>query len=117
VTDCRLSALAGSVVVPILGPRRASASYADNVASAAPVSLTGRLDSLDLSSGSERTCNIALPITSSTGRSISVTGDDRYAPSYFGETACNQTAQALRAAIQNVVGKVITRPDFPALLR
>jgi hypothetical protein len=68
VTDCRLSALAGSVVVPILGPRRASASYADNVASAAPVSLTGRLDSLDLSSGSERTWNIALPITSSTGR-------------------------------------------------
>lgn len=83
----------------------------------APVSLTGRLDSIDFSSGIGATWNIALTVTSSNGRSISVTEDYRYTSSYFGETACNQTAQALMPAIQNVVGKVITHPDFPALLR
>jgi hypothetical protein len=83
----------------------------------AAVSLTGRLDAIDFSSGVGATWNIALTVASSNGRNISVTEDYRYTSSYFGETACNQTAQALMPAIQNLVGKVITHPEFQTLLR
>lgn len=40
-----------------------------------------------------------------------------YKSSYYGETACNQTAHALMPAVQNVVSKVVRHPDFPSLMR
>jgi len=58
-----------------------------------------------------------LTVTSSNGQSLSVSEEYKYASSYYGETACNQTAQALMPAVQNVVGKVVRHPNFPALLR
>jgi hypothetical protein len=35
----------------------------------------------------------------------------------YGETACNQTAQALMPAVQNLVGKVVRDPAFVELVR
>jgi hypothetical protein len=77
--------------------------------------LTGNLDKIDFSSNSG-TWNLELTIKSSNGRSMVVTEDYSYATSFYGETACNQTAQAFMPAIQNLVGKVVRSPDFIALL-
>ncbi len=81
----------------------------------APVTLTGRLDGIDFSS-TEGAWSLGLTVTSSNGRRMSVTEAYPFKSSYYGETACNQTAQALMPAIQNLVGKTIRHPDFRALI-
>lgn len=87
-----------------------------NVYSAtAPVTLTGNLDALDFSSSSGG-WNLALTVKSSNGRTLSVSEQYVYTTSFYGETACNQTAHAFMPAVQNLVGKVVRSPEFPALL-
>jgi hypothetical protein len=93
-------------------------TIAELYASSAPVTLVGRLDEIDFSSGmTDAAWKIALTITSSNGKSLSVREDYTFKGSYLGETACNQTAQALMPAVQNVVGKMVRHPDFVTLLR
>jgi hypothetical protein len=92
-------------------------TIAEIYSSDAPITITGRLDAIDFSSGVGAAWNIALTITSSNGQTLSVSEDYKYTSSYYGETACNQTAHALMPAVQNAVGKVIRHPNFPALLR
>jgi len=81
----------------------------------APVTLTGNLDSIDFSSNSG-SWNLALTVKSSNGRSMSVSESFVYASSWYGETACNQTAQALMPAVQNLVGKVVRSQEFISLV-
>ena len=88
---------------------------AEVYSSSAPVTLTGNLDSIDFSSTSG-TWNLALTINSSNGNSLSVTEDYPYTSSYYGETACNQTAQALMPAVQNLIGKVVGNVEFKKLV-
>ena len=82
----------------------------------APVQLTGRLDKIDFSSMSGA-WNLGLSVSSSNGRSLSVSENYAYSSSYFGETACNQTAQALMPAVQDLIAKLVHAPDFPSLLK
>jgi hypothetical protein len=82
---------------------------AELYAAAAPVVLTGRLDAIDFQSGADATWRIKVTLSASNGKSLS--------SSYYGETACNQTAHALMPAVQNVVSKVVRHPDFPSLMR
>lgn len=87
-----------------------------NVYSAnAPVSITGNLDAIDFTSASGA-WNLALTIKSSNGRSLSVSESYTFATSFYGETACNQTAQAFMPAVQNLVGKVVRSAEFPSLV-
>ena len=87
-----------------------------NVYSAsAPVTLTGTLDSIDFSSNSGQ-WNLALTLKSSNGKSMSASENFAYTSSFYGETACNQTAQALMPAVQNLVGKVVRSPEFNSLI-
>jgi len=79
------------------------------------VTLTGNLDSIDFSSNSG-TWNLALTVRSSNGKSMLVSESYAYTSSWYGETACNQTAQAFMPAVQNLVGKVVRSPDFAALI-
>ena len=81
----------------------------------APVTLTGTLDSIDFSSASG-SWDIAMTLKSSNGNSISVTESYSYTSSFYGETACNQTAQALMPAVQNLIGKIVQNERFPQLL-
>jgi len=81
----------------------------------APVTLTGNLDAIDFSSASG-SWNLALTLKSSNGKSISVAEQYAFTSSFYGETACNQTAQALMPAVQNLVGKAVRSPEFPALV-
>jgi hypothetical protein len=73
------------------------------------------LDAIDFSS-MEGAWTLGLTVTSSNGRRMSVTEAYRFTSSYYGETACNQTAQALMLAVQNLVGKTIRDPQFGALI-
>jgi hypothetical protein len=73
----------------------------------APVTLTGNLNALDFSSQGGR-WNLSLTVKSSNGKSMTTTEVYSYTSSFYGETACNQTAQAFMPAVQNLVGKVVS---------
>jgi hypothetical protein len=90
---------------------------AELYAAGARVVLTGRLDAIDFQSGADATWKIKVTLSSSNGKSLSVAEEYGYKSSYYGETACNQTAHALMPAVQNVVSKVVRHPDFPSLMR
>ena len=77
----------------------------------APVTLTGNLDHINFSSTSGN-WDLALTLTSSNGKFLTITENYSYTTSFYGETACNQTAQALMPAVQNLVGKIVSSPDF-----
>ncbi len=81
----------------------------------APVTLTGNLDAIDFSSQSGN-WNINLTVNSSNGKSIVTSEVYSFTSSFVGDTACNQTAQALMPAVQNLVGKVIASPEFSSLI-
>jgi hypothetical protein len=81
----------------------------------APVTLTGNLDAIDFSSASGN-WNLALTIKSSNGKGMSVSEQYAFTTSFYGETACNQTAQALMPAVQNLIGKIVRSPEFTSLL-
>jgi hypothetical protein len=81
----------------------------------APVTLSGNLDNIDFSSASG-TWDLSLTINSSNGKSLSVTENYSYTTSFYGETACNQTAQALMPAVQNLIGRVVRAPEFKSLM-
>lgn len=79
------------------------------------ITLTGNLDFIDFSSNSG-TWNLAATIKSSNGRLISVSENYPYTTSFYGETACNQTAQALMPAVQDLISKIIHHPEFASLV-
>lgn len=84
----------------------------------APIILTGHVDALDFSSGiTDSAWAIAVTLLSSNGKRLSVTERYVFTSSWYGETACNQTAQALMPAVQNVVEKIVQHPEFLGLLR
>jgi hypothetical protein len=84
----------------------------------APITLTGRLDSLDFSSGlTDAAWRVGLTLASSNGRSLTVAEEYKFTSSWYGETGCNQTAHALMPAVQNVIRKIVQHPDFAGLIR
>jgi len=84
--------------------------------SSSAITLTGNLDSIDFSSSSGN-WRLALTVNSSNNHSIKVAEDYSFTSSFYGETACNQTAQALMPAIQNLIGKVVSDPGFHKLVK
>lgn len=77
--------------------------------------ITGNLDQVDFSSASGN-WNLAVTIKTSNGKSMTVSESYAFTTSFYGETACNQTAQAFMPAVQNLVGKVVRSPDFINLI-
>lgn len=93
-------------------------TIAEVYAPSAPVTLTGTLDDIDFSSGlTDAAWRLGLTVRSSNGKTLTVTETYRFTSSWVGETACNQTAQALMPAVQNLVGKVVRDVGFVDLLR
>lgn len=90
-------------------------NIANIYSSSAPVTITGNLDAIDFSSNSGN-WNLAFTVKSSNGKSMSVSESYGYTSSFYGETACSQTAQAFMPAVQNLVGKVVRSPEFAALV-
>ena len=88
-----------------------SETYSDS----SQISLTGNLDAIDFSSNSGK-WEISLTIMSSNGNAISATEKYSYTTSFYGETACNQTAQALMPAVQNLIGQIVSNSEFKSLV-
>jgi len=89
---------------------------ADVYSADAPITLTGQLNDIDFSSNSGN-WNLSLTVTSTNGESLTATEDYKYTTSFYGETACNQTAQAVMPAVQDLIGKVVRNPEFKSLLK
>jgi hypothetical protein len=77
--------------------------------------LTGNLDRVDFSS-TEGKWMLAVTVTSSNGRTLTVANDHEYETSYVAEKACALTAQAFGPAVQTLIGKLVHHPEFTALL-
>lgn len=107
--------------------------FANSYSPSAPVTITGNLDTIDFfsigegetfnlnpaiawSSSKSGSWNLALTIKSSNGKSMSVSEIYAYTSSLDPEAACNQTAQALMPAVQNLIGRVVSSPEFAALV-
>ena len=60
---------------------------------------------------------INLTMESSNGSTMRVIEVYDYETSFYGETACNQTAQALVPAVQNLVNTAVQSDEFPELVR
>lgn len=79
------------------------------------VVLTGHLADIKFSSTSGG-WEISLNVASSNGSSFSVFTTYDYSSSLWGETACNQTAQALAPAVQDLIRTVVFHEQFPHLM-
>ena len=89
---------------------------AELYAESGPITLTGTLDKVDFSSTGGK-WSLGLTVTSSNGRSLSVTNDYDYETSFIAEKACALTAQAFGPAVQVLIGTLVHNPEFAALLR
>jgi hypothetical protein len=97
----------------------AELTIAELSASSAPITLTGDLERLGFTSGvywSDAAWDIALTVKSSNGKSLMVRERYAFSASYAGGAGCQNTAQALMPAVQNLVGKIVMHPEFRALL-
>ncbi|MFM0256070.1 hypothetical protein [Paraburkholderia sediminicola] len=95
----------------LISELKMAGAYSDT----APTQITGVLNKIDFSSNSGM-WNLDLSLTSTNNRSLSVTEAYPFTSSFYGETACNQTAQALMPAVQDLIGKAVQNPGFPAML-
>ena len=89
---------------------------ADLHAPGAPVTLTGRLLTIDFSQGvADASWTFQFELRSSNGQWVTVL--ERY-PIEGGAdpSACRETARALMPALQHLVAKIVRHPGFPRLL-
>jgi len=77
--------------------------------------ITGNLDEIDFNS-STGMWSLAITVASSDGETLKVSEEYEYTTSFYGETACNQTAQALMPAVQNVITKLVQHEKFSSLV-
>lgn len=83
------------------------------------VTLRGQVVRLDFSSSKGLTggyWDIALRIYSTNGKSIEVSEYYEFKSGFDGMTACKQTAEAYLPAVQDLLIKLVTSKDFPALI-
>ena len=81
--------------------------------------LTGNLTKVSFSSSKNLNSgfwNFDLTVTSNNGKSITVTEYYEFESGFNATTACNNTANAIMPAVQNLVGKAIRSPQFAGLL-
>ncbi len=81
--------------------------------------LDGTLDKIQFSSVSGLTngwWDLALTLKSSNGKSLSAENKYVFKSGFDAITACNQTAQALGPAVQDLIRKAIADPAFQSLL-
>lgn len=81
-----------------------------------PVTITGRVNSLDFSSTSAN-WNLSVTFSSNTGQSITINHNHGFRTSYNGDAACMQTAQAFGSAVQDLIGKFVRSDEFAAMVK
>lgn len=88
-------------------------------AKAPKVILTGALSKVNFSSTKGLMggyWNIDMTISSNNGKSMSVNEHYEFESGFNGATACNNTANALMPTVQELIGKVISSPEFASLV-
>lgn len=81
--------------------------------------LTGTMDHITFSSSSGLTSgwwDLGLTLRSANGKSLTVSNRYDFPSGFDAITACNQTAQALGAAVQDLIKKAASDPGFKQLL-
>ena len=91
-------------------------TLAGTYAATAPITLTGKLDSIDFTSTSPSSWRLHLTLTSSNGRQLTTQASYTFKTSYFGERACNKVAEALAPAVQELIKKTVHAPEIRALV-
>lgn len=91
--------------------------YSDN-----GIALMGSLTEINFSSGhggllTNGWWDLALSLNSGNGKSIRIANRYEFQSSLDRYVACDRTAQALTPAVQDLIKKVVTNPQFGALLR
>lgn len=84
------------------------------------IALNGKMDKIAFSSSEGLTngwWDLGITLSSSNGRSMSVSNRYDFKSGFDAMTACNHTAQALGPAIQDLIKKVVTDPAFGSLVR
>jgi hypothetical protein len=84
------------------------------------VKLSGNLTRIAFSSSAALTngwWEFALELESSNGKSMTVETHYDFKSGFDAITACNQTAQALGPAVQDLIKKAVTQPEFAALVK
>lgn len=82
--------------------------------------LTGTLDRIAFSSTAGLTggwWDLAITLKSSNGKSLNAQNRYEFKSGFDAITACNQTAQALAPAVQDLIKKTVTDPQFQELLK
>ena len=82
---------------------------------AAGVTITGNLDSIDVST-TRGYWTLAMTVRSSNGRSMSMHETFGFPSAFAGDTACIGAAQSLAPAVQNLIGKLVRSPEFSRLV-
>ncbi|MCW8880959.1 MAG: hypothetical protein OQL17_00530 [Sedimenticola sp.] len=101
----------GFVRKALISEMKMAEAYTEN----GKVILSGVLNRIDFNSNSGD-WDISLTVTSSNGKSLTIEEKYDYTTSFYGETACNQTAQALMPAVQNVIIKLVSHESFSSLV-
>jgi hypothetical protein len=81
--------------------------------------LDGSLNKIEFSSVSGLTggwWDLGVTLKSSNGKSVSAENRYEFKSGFDAITACNQTAQALGPAVQDLIKKAVSDPAFPGLL-
>ena len=84
------------------------------------VVLTGALNKLEFSSSVGVTggfWGLDLTVSSSNGRKVSLTERYEFQSGFIADTACKQTAEAYFPAVQNLIRKLVTSPEFKSLVQ
>ena len=133
LTPVHYSASCRFITGKILGPDGMSiAQYVEkafndelkfaNIYSDSGVSLTGNLTEINFSSGHKGLLasgwwDLALSLSSGNGKSMRVANRYEFESSLDRHVACDRTARALTSAVQDLIKKTVTDPQFGALLR
>lgn len=78
--------------------------------------LTGRIDSIDFSSGmTDGNWTIALTVSNNKSQSVSAKAIQPFAGSFVADKACQEVAQAFSPAVQRVIAETVSNPSFKSL--
>jgi hypothetical protein len=84
---------------------------------ASPVTITGRLDEVDVNTVGTGSWTVAMTVTSTADPTgYSVTSTYPFASSFSAAGACKNAAAAFNPAVQELLGKVVSNPGFRKLI-
>ncbi len=78
--------------------------------------ITGDVTKISFNSMAGANWEIAINLKSSNGSSLDVSNIYNFKSGFDAVTACNATADALSPAVQDLIQKIVTSPDFGKLL-